>query len=222
MSSSNITLLFIDTEFTSLGGDDGAPEFISIGAVDYASGRHFYAESLDFDPSKMSEFTQGHVAPLLQRGEYALDFEEVAARFFEFIASFDSQVILAMDSSWDWQWVRYLAEPWGCMDRPLRDLPQEAPLWPSNLMLEPFMCAWSGLTAARRSEAKAARYSYFSKESKIAHHALSDSYAALYAFKAALGPLFDQSEINPRNLARFEKMFREVPFVPGGTLPPFT
>lgn len=209
--SQPISLVFVDTEFTSLG-ESGPSELISVGAVDFATGERFYLESADFDPQAMSAFTRDHVAPLLQRGELSVDFPVLTQRFFSFIDALPGPVMLAMDSAWDWAWMRAMAQGLSRMDQPLLDSPQEAPLWPERLRQDWLNCCWQGLSKERSRASRKERGQYFALHAN--HHALNDALGVMSMFKAALGPLFRDCEINERNLERFRKIFSETPAPP--------
>lgn len=205
-SPSALSLVFVDTEFTSLG-ETGPPELISIGAVDYATEASFYLESADFNPELMSPFTRERVAPLLQRGELSVDFPILCERFFEFLSERPGQVVLAMDSPWDWAWVRSMAQLADRMDQPLADDPAQNALWPQNLRQDWLNCAWSGLGKQRSKAAWKARSAYFA--SHVNHHALSDAVGVRLFFKAALGPAFQNAVVTERSLAQFRAIFQE-------------
>lgn len=211
MTPAPISLIFVDTEFTSLG-ENGAPEIISIGAVDFASDSSFYLESADFNPELMSDFTRQSVAPLLQRGALAVDFPELCERFFSWISQRPGDVLLAMDSPWDWAWIRSIAQFCPRMDQPLIDQPADSPLWPQNLRSEWLHLAWAGLGKQRSKAAWKARDAYFAKHAH--HHALSDAIGVKLFFKAALGPAFERCSVTERSISQFRSIFEENPRAP--------
>lgn len=66
--------IFFDTEFTCLS-DDAA--LISIGLIDDAGQRTFYAEVLGVELATCSPFCRAHVLPLLEHGNLALPLDQL-------------------------------------------------------------------------------------------------------------------------------------------------
>lgn len=110
--------IFFDTEFSGLVVD---PQLISIGLIDEAGERTFYAELSDTYQSKdCGDFTRLAVLPKLEGGAALLTMAELGVRLYEWIKDFDEPVKLATDSmAWDWPWIQ--------------EIFYELDAWPENL-----------------------------------------------------------------------------------------
>jgi hypothetical protein len=116
--------IFFDSEFTTLTRD---AKLISIGLVDQAGDRTFYAELSDtWRLSDAGDFAQVEVLPILQGGDYLMTMRDLSERLSTWIASFEIPVVLATDSlAWDWPWILLMLEERGW--------------WPENLAKEPLL-----------------------------------------------------------------------------------
>jgi len=107
--------IFFDTEFTGLIID---PQLISIGLVDEAGERSFYAELSDTWQLEdvRDEFVRAAVLPQLEGGAALMTMAELTLRLGNWLEDFEQPVKLATDSlSWDWPWIQeifYIAGTW--------------------------------------------------------------------------------------------------------------
>ncbi|SCU98832.1 conserved hypothetical protein [Cupriavidus necator] len=92
-------IVFLDTEFT----DFIDCELVSIGMVT-ENGRQFYAEVLDFDRAKCTEFVRSAVLPLLgQLPDTIVMRAELGAALHTWFAELAVPVTIAIDYSADWE-----------------------------------------------------------------------------------------------------------------------
>lgn len=93
-----VTLLFIDTEFTSLK----APELISVALVD-EHGREFYAERSDFPVEACTPFVVAEVLPLLRPERGRKPFGAIQRELAEWLEPYSSgQAVICCDDHRDW------------------------------------------------------------------------------------------------------------------------
>lgn len=91
--------VYFDTEFSSL--TDGA-ELISAGFVT-EFGEEFYAELIQVNRSKCSDFVIETVIPLLDGNEgQRMSTNEFVIKTSDWLRSLDSEIILVSDSNWDY------------------------------------------------------------------------------------------------------------------------
>jgi hypothetical protein len=131
--STTSQLLYLDTEFTSLG-EPWPVQLISAALCDSQGREVFYGETDDYDPALASSFTQERVIPLLERGSKAMPYLELSRRFFSSIENCGAPCSLVADSDWDWLWVQMMA----LSEREARgpsmlDDPSTLTAWPANL-----------------------------------------------------------------------------------------
>lgn len=208
-------LLFLDTEFTSLG-DPWPVHIMSVGLCDAAGEPVFYAELDDFDPSLMSDFTRSRVAPLLQRGSASMPFAEVASKFFAAIADFGHPCALAADSAWDWMWAQAMASgrQTASFGGLLED-PSVLPAWPANLSPALALLAFDDLPMVERAACSLARSEHFALRSP--HHAMVDAIANAAACRAAIAENPGLDPLDPRSMCKvfkrdFELLTWTAPF----------
>lgn len=195
-------LIFIDTEFTSLG-DPSPVELISVGLCDSHGRPLFYAESDDFDPRLMSGFTREHVAPLLQRGKFAMSYPDLCSGFLQAIRDFGEPCALASDSPWDWMWAQMMALGLRqASHAQVSDNPSTFPAWPSNLSPGRARLNFEGLPMVESAAALVASGEFFSKHHP--HHALSDAIANSLMCRAAIS---ETPGLNPDDPSATCKMF---------------
>lgn len=167
-------LIFFDTEFSDLCID---PRLISIGLIDEAGERTFYAELSDtYQPKDCGEFTRLAVLPILEGGDVRLSLRELGERLLAWLESFSEPVTLACDSlAWDWPWVQ---EIFGELDA-----------WPANLARRPLLLTINYLNDYDRF-IDAVEEAF---RSLRRHHALDDAKANRLGWIAAGGDI-DQNE----------------------------
>jgi hypothetical protein len=107
-----MTLLFIDTEFTSLR----VPELISVALVD-AHGREFYAERSDFPRAACTPFVVEHVLPLLGAEAERRPYAAIRASLADWLAPYAAdRAEIGCDDPRDWALFRELCDdavpPW--------------------------------------------------------------------------------------------------------------
>ncbi|MDE2599068.1 MAG: 3'-5' exoribonuclease [Rhodocyclaceae bacterium] len=166
-------LIFFDTEFTNLSAD---AKLISIGLVDEAGERTFYAELSDtWKERDASDFVTTEVIPWLAGNEVRIPKAALCEQLAAWLLSFDEPVQLATDSmSWDWIWIVDLfGAPGG--DK-----------WPTNLDPRPFLLTMNYLT--RYDEFVAAIEGIFAKGIMRRHHALDDAKVNRLAWLASEKP----------------------------------
>ena len=160
-------LIFFDTEFTDLNID---PKLISIGLVS-EDGREFYAELSDtYVPKECGDFAREAVLPLLQGGNFRMDFNTLIRLLGNWIEGFEQPVQLATDSlSWDWPWIGKLFGTPGTwpsnLDKKLATSRDVTPLF-SAILVEKAFC--SHVPRLRRhhalDDAKANRFAWMQKD----------------------------------------------------------
>lgn len=114
-------LIYFDTEFTNLYGDEGPIKLISAGFV-FFDGREFYFELTDnFELSDCSYFSEDIVLPNLNIGKHGMSSADAAIKLKEWIESFDyDDLALASDApQYDFTLIQELLERHDC--------------WPINL-----------------------------------------------------------------------------------------
>lgn len=186
------TLIYLDTEFTSLG-EPWPVQLISAGLARADGTPLFYAEVDDFDLNLTHDFTRDRVIPLLERGDKAMSYDCLRHGFFEAIASVGEPCALAADSDWDWLWTQMMAQ--GLVDAngpALLDDPSSLPLWPANLSPRMARVHFSVLSKPDKIASWAASREHF--KHKLPHHALVDAVGNALCAKAAI-------ENNPGRLA---------------------
>lgn len=144
--------IFLDTEFADW--DDPNTDLISIGMV-AEDGREFYAECIEFDRRKCTNFVNLEVLPLLGvEGVVQLDYKGLKAAVLDWLATIPEPEI-AVDYDGDWQ---LLARLLG------QDMP--ASLTVSNI--------WKSLDKEKLRE-------YYLLHDAVPHHALQDARANRWA-----------------------------------------
>lgn len=197
-------IIFIDTEFTSLG-DPWPVELISVGLSDSRGQPLFYAESDDFDPGLMADFTRAHVAPLLQRGALAMPYADLCAAFFEAIRALGEPCALASDSHWDWMWTQMMAQGQRLASPALVcDDPAIFPLWPANLSPKRVALNFEDLPMVESAAALVASGDFFA--ARHPHHALSDAVANALMCRAAVS---ESPRLNPDDPSAMCKVFKQ-------------
>lgn len=148
-------LVFVDTEFTSFK----APKLISIGLVTLAK-EEFYAE-VEYDLGACSDFVRKTVVPLLSEAEKCslVELKVKLSRWIEEIKN-PGPVLLHYDSEYD----RMMLESIFKND------------FPSGVFLQ-----YLGISYINKIK----QYEYHVKTKQVEHHALHDSRALRYAFRAA-------------------------------------
>ncbi len=128
-------IVFIDTEFTNLEIQNGAPpELISLGATCLQGNHEFYLEMEHWNAGSVGAFTKENVLPILWRKEYKKEFKKFIGLWQEYLASFNKPVVLAMDSVWDWAWVISLAAGERHINKQLFDVFEPYfPYWSHNV-----------------------------------------------------------------------------------------
>ena len=111
--------IFFDCEFTKLQMpfDSEPNELISIGCICENTDRKFYAEISSYQVEHCSEFVIETVLPLLEGGDYLMDYSMIAKHLRTWIESFDGQVVFWSDTSYfDWQHVEHMFDNlcWPC------------------------------------------------------------------------------------------------------------
>lgn len=187
-------LIFLDTEFTSLG-EPWPVELISAGLAGSAGEPLFYAENDDFDFELTHDFTRARVIPLLERGEKAMPYGALCENFFAAIAALGAPCVLAADSDWDWLWVQMMARRIPRAEgSAMADDPSGFELWPANLSPRMAKINFSALGRADKFASWGASRAHF--KDKFPHHALVDAVGNALCAKAAI-------EANPgRDAAR--------------------
>jgi hypothetical protein len=149
-----VTLLFIDTEFTSLQ----APDLISVALVD-ESGREFYAERSDFAVEACTPFVLAEVLPLLGPVRSRKPFGAIQRELADWLEPYSSgQAVICCDDHRDWTLFCEL-------------LGDAVPSW--------VRVAW---IASQLNEAVLA--DYFARSGVRRHHALDDAHGNRLAFAA--------------------------------------
>lgn len=93
-----VTLLFIDTEFTSLQ----APDLISVALVD-EHGREFYAERSDYPVRACTPFVVAEVLPLLGPERGRKPFGAIQRELAEWLGPYSGgQAVICCDDHRDW------------------------------------------------------------------------------------------------------------------------
>lgn len=181
--------IFFDTEFTELGID---PRLISIGLIDEAGERSFYAELSDtYDLKDVSDFARLAVLPLLEGGAARMTMHELGERLSAWLEAFDEPVKLATDSTaWDWPWIQ---EIFGELDA-----------WPTNLDGKPFLLSGGGFSLAVEKAIAA--------NGLRRHHALDDAVANRLALLAVEKPFDDwlATQSDNKNLVVSDQIFRKT------------
>ena len=177
-------LLFLDTEFTSLG-DPWPVQLISVGLSDAQGHPLFYAEAADFDPSLAHDFTRRHVIPLLERGAKSLPYAQLCEAFFGAILAQGAPCALAADSDWDWLWIQMMASRTQDASGPLMlDDPSTLPLWPANLSPRMAKISFPALSPIEKMACREALSAHF--KTRHPHHALIDAVGNAKGCKAAI------------------------------------
>lgn len=149
-----MTLLFIDTEFTSLS----VPELISVALVD-EHGREFYAERSDYPEHACTAFVVAEVLPLLGPVRDRKPMRTIQQELREWLQPYSTgQAVIGCDDHRDWTLFCEL-------------MSDDAPPWAR--------VAWiaSHLDGAVLAE-------YFAREGVRRHHALDDARGNRLAFRA--------------------------------------
>lgn len=201
-----LKILFLDTEFTSLG-DPWPSQLVSAGLADCEGRPLFYAEADDFDPRLVHEFTRRHVIPLLERQPKAVPYAKLCEAFFGAIHALGEPCALAADSHWDWLWVQMMASRTQDAHSPaLLDDPSGLPLWPANLSPRMAKINFWSLPAPQLLASSQAASEHF--KNKHAHHALVDAVGNAKRCKAAIE---SSSGLNCSDPASFCKVFNLPP-----------
>jgi hypothetical protein len=199
-----LKLLFLDTEFTSLG-EPWPVQLISAGLADSQGRPIFYAECDDFDPCLAHEFTQSKVIPLLERGAKAMPYEALCESFFKAISDMAVPCAIAADSDWDWLWVQMMAMRQQNADGPsLLDNPSGLPLWPTNL--SPSMAKINFHDLSRIDKLASWEASSLHFRDKYPHHALVDAIGNAKCCKAAIEA---NPGLNSDDPSAFCKVFKQ-------------
>ena len=148
-------LIFVDTEFTSFE----APELISIGLVTLAK-EEFYAE-VEYNLDACSDFVRKTVVPLLSEAEKC-SLVELKVRLSKWIEEIKNlgPVLLHYDSEYDRLMLELIFE---------ND-------FPNGVFLQYLGASYIN---------KLRQYEYHVKTKQVEHHALHDSRALRYAYRAA-------------------------------------
>lgn len=197
-------LLFLDTEFTSLG-EPWPVELISVGLSDCHGQRVFYAENDEFNIELTSDFTRQYVLPLLEGGDRRMPYQDLCFNFFLAIEQYGFTCALAADSTWDWLWVQMMVQNHREAVGPMQiDDPSQFPTWPSNLSPAQAHISFASLSRIDKLASLAASASHF--KTKFPHHALIDAQGNALCSKAAI-------EANPglaaENPEHFCKVFKQ-------------
>jgi hypothetical protein len=150
-----VTLLFIDTEFTSLQ----APDLISVALVD-EHGREFYEERSDFSYEACTAFVRSEVLPLLGPETGRKSLAEIQVALAQWLRPYSgSQAVVCCDDHRDWT---LFCELMG----------DQVPPW--------VQVAW---IASKLDEVALAEY--FSRPDVCRHHALDDAHGNRLSLLAA-------------------------------------
>lgn len=163
-----MTILFLDTEFTSL--DQPNPDLISLGLVNEI-GDFFYAELPPESYSRRaSDWVRGNVLPSLWGGRWELPKAELSAHLVAWIEAQNDRAMIVTDApDYDFALIKPLLNPWP------RNLAKQAMLFDSYAMgveRQPWL---SGVMAA-----------YHASTKRPGHHALYDAQAHRAGMMAAL------------------------------------
>ncbi len=166
--------IFFDTEFSHLQDafNPEPPSLFSIGCIS-DDGRKFYAENSDGQFMLSSDFTLKTVIPLMEGGEKAMGYVEIAKRLKAWVESFigadmkpDEVKFWSDAPGFDWPFVKHMFDCHG---------------WPSNLRDTP--APLSFLNPIKNMRFKAAVEDVFASNKALRrHHALDDAMVNRIAF----------------------------------------
>lgn len=165
--------IFYDCEFTKLQQpfDPEPNELISIGCVS-ESGKTFYAENATTlaRPHIFSEFVVENVVPLLEGGDVAIPYIEIAHQLKAWVESFDGEVKLWSDAPYfDWQHVKHMFDNNG---------------WPANLVRKSAMIQFD--SSIKQTRFDNALEQLMKSKSLRQHHALDDAKANILSYHKAM------------------------------------
>lgn len=166
--------IFFDCEMTKLveAFDPEPAELISIGCISDC-GKKFYAENATtLARSEIhSAWVKENVIPLLDGGEYCMEYAEIAARLKDYIESFNGEVKLWSDAVYvDFPFVQNIFDTYG---------------WPANLRRNPAELVFASSIQTTRFWA-AVEDAFNTMQPRLRrHHALDDAVANRYGFQRA-------------------------------------
>lgn len=173
-SIENPTIILVDTEFSTLGNDGRTPELISIALTNISGTKEFYKELEQWNPENVSEFTQKEVIPLLWRGKYKSNIKKISKDLKQWLESFDTPVVLGMDSVWDWVWIKSIAESSVKINTHLNSVFEtDLPYWANNLSTQWVNLNWDSFENLELMEI-VEKTKMEHQRTFFAHHALLD------------------------------------------------